>query len=187
MDSDLLDKVLKKDRDTREHFRGVYARDALPANPKNGFYIINFDKTGEPGSHWVSVEIGKKFNSYFDSYGKPPPFHHLLKFLSGKKFRRNTQQVQHEYSTTCGQWCLYFIWRRCNGWNMKNITTPFKTKNHLLNDHVMNNIIRKRFKLDKKVIDRPFLKKQICRKMAENLAEWQLRHCSLTKAKRKRK
>ena len=173
MNSDQLEKALKEEKETCEHFKGVYARDALPKNPDNGFYIINFDKTGEPGSHWVGVEIGKNYNTYFDSYGQaPPPFHHLLKFLSGKKLRRNRKQVQHQYSTTCGQWCMYFIWRRCNGWNMKNITAPFRKKALLINDHVMNHLIRKKFQLDKKVIDRPFLEKQICREMVQNLAEW---------------
>ena len=55
---------------------------------------------------------------------------------------------------------------------MKNITAPFRKKTLLINDHVMNHLIRKKFQLDKKVIDRPFLEKQICRDMAQNLAEW---------------
>ena len=86
MNSDQLEKALKRDRDTHEHFKGVYARDSLTSHPENGFYIINFDKRGEPGSHWVGVEIGKNYKTYFDSYGQePPPFHHFSKFLSGKK------------------------------------------------------------------------------------------------------
>ena len=55
---------------------------------------------------------------------------------------------------------------------MRNITTPFK-KQTLLNDHVMNHLIKKKFQIEKKVIDRPFLKKQICREMAQNIAEWE--------------
>ena len=57
---------------------------------------------------------------------------------------------------------------------MSGITHPFKAETRLLNDHVMNHLITKRFKLRGKVIDRPFLKEQICREMAQNLAEWRL-------------
>ena len=111
MNSDQLSKALTEDKETSPHFRGIFARNALPLHPKKGFYIMNFDKMGEPGSHWVSIEIGKNWNTYFDSYGNKPPttFLHLSKFLSGKPLRRNRKQVQHQYSTTCGQWYLYFI------------------------------------------------------------------------------
>ena len=162
-----------KDKETAPHFRGVFARNALPSRPRKGFYIMNFDKTGQLGSHWVSMEIGKKYNMYFDSYGREPPtFPHLTKFLAGKLLRRNRKQVQHEYSMTCGQWCVYFIWRRCNGWSLASISQPFKSEHRLLNDHVMNHLIQKRFRLRGKVINKPFLKEQICREMAQNLAEW---------------
>ena len=54
MNSDQLEKALKEEKETCKHFRGVFARDALPNNPDNGFYIVNFDKTGEPGvTGWV--------------------------------------------------------------------------------------------------------------------------------------
>ena len=55
---------------------------------------------------------------------------------------------------------------------MRNITAPFKKQTLLLNNHVMNHLIKKKFRIEKKVIDRPFLKKQICREMAQNIAEW---------------
>ena len=127
---------------------------------------MNFDKTGESGSHWVCMHIGKSSNTYFDGA--------FVKFLGlKKKFEKNTKQLQSDFSTTCGQWCIYYIWRTCNGWNMKNITTPFKSPTPLVNDHVMSYVVKKTFGFDGKVIDHPFLKKQICRQMNENIAEWE--------------
>ena len=55
---------------------------------------------------------------------------------------------------------------------MKNITTPFKSPTPLVNDQVMSYIVKKTFGVNGKVIDHPFLKKQICRQMNENIAEW---------------
>ena len=176
MDSEQIEKALKKNATTARHFRGVYARDTLPRKPKRGFYVVNFDKTGESGSHWVCMQIGKSTNAYFDSYGgKPPPFTQraFTKFLGQtKRLEKNTKQLQSDFSTTCGQWCIYYIWRSCNGWNMKNIISPLKSQTPLVNDHVMSYIVKKAFGTDGKVIDRPFLKKQICRQMNENIAEW---------------
>ena len=176
MNSEQIENALKGNAITAPHFHGVYARDTLPRKPKWGFYVVNFDKTGESGSHWVCMRIDKSSNTYFDSYGrKPPPFTQraFAKFLGPKKrLEKNTKQLQSDFSTTCGQWCIYYIWRTCNGWNMKNITTPFKSQTPLVNDHVMSYIVKKTFGVDGKVIDRPFLKKQICRQMNENIAEW---------------
>ena len=123
-----------------------------PRKPRQGFYVMNFDKTGESGSHWVCMHKGKSSNTYFDSYGrKPPPFTQraFAKFLELKKrLEKNTKQLQSDFPTTCRQCCIYYIWRMCNEWNMKNITSPFKSKTPLVNDHVMSYIV-------KKLIDRP--------------------------------
>ena len=54
---------------------------------------------------------------------------------------------------------------------MRNITASFKKQTLLFNNHVMNHLTEKKFQIEKKVIDRPFLKKQICREMAQNIAE----------------
>ena len=56
---------------------------------------------------------------------------------------------------------------------MKNITTPFKSPRPLVNDHIMSYIVKETFGVNRKVIDRPFLKEQICRQMNENIAEWE--------------
>ena len=176
MNSGQIEKALKKNRATAPHFKGVFARDSLPKNPEEGFYVVKFDKLGEPGSHWVCIQIGKSSNSYFDSYGKRAPKFaavHFCRFLRNKKkIERNSKQLQSEFSTMCGQWCMYFVWRKCTGWNMKNITSPFKSEIPLTNDNVMNNLVRKTFGTDKSVIDRPFLKEQMCKQMNENIAEW---------------
>ena len=98
---------------------------------------------------------------------------HFHSFLGNKKrIERNSKQLQSEFSTTCGQWCMYFVWRKCTGWDMKNITSPFKSEMPLTNDYVMNSLVKKTFGTDKDVIDRSFLKEQICKQMKENIAEW---------------
>ena len=141
MNSGQIEMALKK-----KQLQLPISRDTLPQNPEEGFYIVNFDRHGQPGSHWICMQIGKSSNSYFDSYGKKAPKFveaHFHSFLGNKKIERNSKQLQSEFSTTCGQWCMYFVWRKCTGWNMKNITSPFKSEMPLMNDYVMNNLVKK--------------------------------------------
>ena len=135
-------------------------------------YIVNLDPSTESGSHWVALEIGRK-KIYFDSYGLGPRDKKLKKIL-GKKYEKNLKRLQHPLSTTCGQWCLYFLLRRAQKWSTKKIVRPFK-KNlinpTLINDYVLNFLIEKNFKGEKehKVIDKVFLKDQLREQIAQEM------------------
>ena len=51
-------------------FRGVFLLDTLPKKPnKKECGIVNFDKSGGPGTHWVAWYKNGKNKIYFDSYG----------------------------------------------------------------------------------------------------------------------
>ena len=55
-------------------FRGVYLLDTMPGKPNNRECgIVNFDKIGGPGTHWVAWYKNGKNKIYFDSYGIQPP------------------------------------------------------------------------------------------------------------------
>ena len=55
-------------------FSGVFLLDTLPKKPnKKECGIVNFDKSGGPGAHWVSWYKNGKTKIYFDSYGVQPP------------------------------------------------------------------------------------------------------------------
>jgi len=171
MDSITLDKLLRKDLKTESNFRGVFSRNTLPKNRSAGFYIVNEEPSSRKGSHWIAFQItpGKKNkNIYFDSYGRKPMFKEIRSYL-GKNFQYNRKRLQHMMSTSCGQWCLYFIWRRSEGWNLRNITDPFDSRKPLINDYVMNFLVEKRFKTNQDVINRKFLVGQISRQMKDVL------------------
>ena len=50
-------------------------------------------------------------------------------------------------------------------WNLRNILKPFYSKenNFLLNDHMLNLVVNNNFKINRKVIDKEFVKMQIAR------------------------
>ena len=105
-------------------------------------------------------------NEYFDSYGLGPPTVCFKRFMK-YNYIYNSKRLQHSLSTTCAQWCIYYIWRKCQGWSLRNILKPFYSKDFLINDHVLNLVVNNNFKINRKVIDKEFVKIQIARKTAE--------------------
>ena len=89
-------------------FRGVFLLDMLPKKPnRKECGIVNFDKSGGPGTHWVAWYKNVKNKIYFDSYGVQPPIE-VIWYL-GKPIYYNTDQVQPAGEVFCGHLCLYLL------------------------------------------------------------------------------
>ena len=74
-------------------FRGVFLLDILPKKPnKKECGIVNFDKSGGLGTHWVAWYKNSKTKIYFDSYGVQPPTERI-NYL-GMPIHYNSDQVQ---------------------------------------------------------------------------------------------
>ena len=53
------------------NFRGVFMRDTLPAKIQDKECgVVNFNKSSEPGSHWVAYYKDGDKRLYFDSFGQ---------------------------------------------------------------------------------------------------------------------
>ena len=122
----------------------------------------------QPSSYWITIKISKSKcnNEYFESYGLGTPTVHFKKFMK-YNYIYNSKRLQHSLSTTCAQWCIYYIWKKCQGWSLRNILKPFYSKDFLINDHVLNLVVNNNFKINRKVIGKEFVKIQIARKTAE--------------------
>ena len=72
-------------------FIGVFLLDTLPEKPnKKKCGILNFIKSGGPGTHWVAWYKNGKTKICFDSYGVQPPIE-VIQYL-GKPIHYNTDQ-----------------------------------------------------------------------------------------------
>ena len=49
-------------------FNGVYLRDNLSVDIKDGAYMINFDEYSDIGSHWIPLYVLNNDVTYFDSF-----------------------------------------------------------------------------------------------------------------------
>ena len=107
-DSELSDLQIKKlAKKNKIQLDGVHRKHEISKKP--GKFILNLDSEGG-GTHWVALNIHHKphccDNTYFDSFGLPPPTG-VLELWPEIKF--NADRIQAIRSEGCGWYCLYFI------------------------------------------------------------------------------
>ena len=98
------------------NFQGVYSKDKLPSDKKNGFYILNLQSENQgnkQGTHWCFLYKTNEGTVYSDSYGGSPP-DEILKFAS-KPIIYSDNQYQDFNSEWCGNYCI---------WMMKQLSKP---------------------------------------------------------------
>ena len=105
-------------------FRGVSLLDTLPKKPNNKeCRIVNFDKSGGLGTHWVAWYKNGKTKIYFDSYGVTPPLE-VINYL-GDSIYYNTDQIQPRGAVFCGHLCLYVLKELDEGKEFQSILNKF--------------------------------------------------------------
>ena len=138
-------------------FGGILAKDKLPKyDPTTKMaYIVNTDKSGEKGRHWILLYCLPGSNAsgkggggggsgrtliYMDPLGKPPHFYnsHLTEFCSKfKKIIKLKSAVQSRQSSLCGLYVLYFLYYLARGNELHAISRNFFRSNLLRNDKIV--------------------------------------------------
>ena len=116
-------------------FNGVFSRDNLPNNIKNGAYVINLDEYRDIGTHCVALYVNFKTIIYFDSFGVEHIAKEFMKFLgneqsSSAKVRNkniitNIYRIQAYDSIMCGYFCIGFINFMFNGNSLTDYNSLF--------------------------------------------------------------
>ena len=109
-------------------FNGVFSRDNLPNNVKNGAYVINIDEYHDIGTHWVALYVNNKIAIYFGSFGVEHIPKEIMKFINRKKIITNICTIQAYDSIMCGYFCIGFINFIFNGKSLADYANLFFTK-----------------------------------------------------------
>ena len=88
---------------------GIYPKDKLPKQLKNGWYIINLENANEGGSHWTCFQYSNGNISYIDSFGISPPIEVLQRVKKGCSLKYSTVDIQDLDASTCGWFCISAI------------------------------------------------------------------------------
>ena len=126
-----LDMILNSDTVTKKWYLGAFPACILPKSTKKRyFFISNTDVHNKPGTHWTAWMVEDDKMEFFDSFGRsplneqfPPEF---KKFIEGKLVSYSDYRVQKYSSSTCGYFCIYYIYFRSLGLNYSYIINQLK-------------------------------------------------------------
>ena len=145
MNSVQLDTFLKH----LPQFGGVFAADNIKIKHIPCYIIVNTDTQNLSGQHWICMKLSKDQCEFFDSLGKSPynyhkSWHDLLITTAGS-YLFNDQRLQNYSSSTCGQYCVYYILKSIHGYDFEDIIDGFDALNLKKNDasvlHFVHNYI----------------------------------------------
>ena len=118
-------------------FNGVFSKNNLPNNIKNGAYVINLDGYHDIGTHWVELYVNNKTITYFDSFGAEHIPKEIMKFIARKKVIRNIYRTQTYDSIMCCYFCIGFINFMFNGKSLTDYTNLFPPNDLKKNDDII--------------------------------------------------
>ena len=112
---------IKKILNCCKSFLGCFASDQLESLSLTFFpctFIVNTDKNGMSGTHWICIRISKRKVEMFDSlglvYDNKLPIE-ILTFLQRFAVSRDiklNKRLQPDSSVLCGFYCIFFIFLR---------------------------------------------------------------------------
>ena len=148
MNSFEIDNIINFYKYAKKNFIGVFARDQLPNKIKfPSSFIINTEKSTEPGEHWLAVYYDKNGTcDFFDPLGFSPKYYKIDDYLkdTSRKYFYNTQQMQGIFSKFCGHYCILFILVKSRNYNLIFFLSLF-TNNTNFNDNIIKKIIQDNF------------------------------------------
>ena len=105
----LTNSEIQKYYENEPRFNGVFSRDNLPKNIKDGAYVINLDEYADTGTHWIALFCNKNEIVHFDSFGVEHIPEEIKEFIGIKNIKANIFQEQANDSVMCGYFCIGFI------------------------------------------------------------------------------
>ena len=165
MNSAEIDSLIRRDGCSSATFLGVYPRDRLPdpttipLSPPVTL-IVNHDASGSPGTHWSAMYAHprERIGCYFDPWGAPPlpPFSAFLDVLTSGNWVYNDRRLQSALSTTCGQFCLVFVWHKCRDYPFADILDMFHDS-QVVNDRQVVRFVGEHYGMRTNSVDMEFL------------------------------
>lgn len=146
-----------------DSFVGVFALNKIPKIVRYpAALVVNTAPWPEPGTHWVALLfLNPQQAEYFCSYGRPPSLFAFKRILRDYDCTFNQKRLQGNFSSVCGQYCIYYLVKRSQGLSMSQITQQF-SENYEENDELVKCYINDTFDLDTMQYDTNYLAQQIC-------------------------
>ena len=120
-------------------FNGVYARDNLPTEIKDGAYLINVDEYSDIAAHWISLYVKNNDITCFDSFGVEHIPKEIKAFIKNRNMKTNIFRIQAYDSIMCRYFCIGFIDFMFKGKTLTEYTNLFSPNDFKKNDDTILN------------------------------------------------
>lgn len=170
MNSSEIYSILKQDQFIDNiNFLGVFPSDLIPLSALSYpcCLVVNTKPISSEGEHWVAIiKSSENIGYYFDSYGMSPAnFPEAATVLdTTQKWDYNDVQLQSLLTTVCGQYCVFFLLHMARGLSPEKIINFLNDNGDTAaNDAFIFTFFKQHYTglEDSKLIDFPFIKKQI--------------------------
>ena len=143
-----LNYLARDDPILKPYYPGAFPCDGLPSKPRGqqSAYIVNTDKKGQPGKHWIALWTRDNVCEVMDSYALPievygaQPLEDWLK--RWKYVVSNGQSLQNVNSKSCGHYALMFLKAKARGHGMTDFLSQFSKHDYVTNDHVVGQMLK---------------------------------------------
>ena len=111
-----LNNVLMKNPVTKKSYIGTFPGCLIPSiKSKRYSFITNTDLHHEHGEHWNAWVVHGDKILFFDSFGRDPrdpSFPEIYKDVVNRfeTFKYTKTQIQNVTSSTCGYYCIHFLY-----------------------------------------------------------------------------
>ena len=124
-------RILNDNNATTQYFKGVCPSDYMITSTSFPFcFVANVDKSNQPGTHWVAWFVDSEgVVSFFDSFGRSPRDtmwpKEFRNYVKNRRFRYNPRIIQSLYGVTCGHFCIFMLYFKSLGVDLKEIYDYF--------------------------------------------------------------
>ena len=115
-------------------FNGVFSRNNLLKNIKDGAYVINLVEYADVGTHWISLFCNRNEFVYLDSFGVEHVSEEIKNIIGNKNIKGNILRVQANDSVMCGYFSIGFIDFMLAGKKLTDYTNLFSPHDFKKND-----------------------------------------------------
>ena len=128
---------LEKYYQNEPRFNGVFSRNSLPKQIRDGAYVIHLDEYANIGTHWIALSCNRNEIAYFDSFWVEYVPEEVKEFIGNKNIKANIFQVQENDSVMCGYFCIGFIDFMLAGKKLTDYTNLFSPHDSKKNDDII--------------------------------------------------
>ena len=146
-----LNQLMQADPALRPRFYGTLACDELPKRPKKRTpqaYIVNTDRQGEPGQHWLALWTEGTVCELMDSFALPlehyqaTPLERWIR-THWTHLVTNGQSLQAIPSQSCGHYCLLYLRDKARGRSLQDFLNLFSPHDYVANDHRVGQMLKR--------------------------------------------